>query len=111
MSAQNNIEITTFPNKLLQKYAEIIIKQIESFEKKSFPKNEAMDIRKEISKKTNTLLIAYYEQDIQRERYPKKGTNKTRKSDFFNYEKNFFATKEIIVVGYIIFSNISSTQM
>ena len=120
MSIQNNIEITIFPNKLLQKYSEIIIKQIESFEKKTFPKNEVMDIKKEISKKTNTLLIAYYEQDIQKEQYTQtleqtnklkahqeKGTNKSNKKD----PKNFVMTKEIIIVGYIIFSNISSTQM
>ncbi|RIA91813.1 hypothetical protein C1645_821533 [Glomus cerebriforme] len=118
MSVQSNIEITIFPNKSFQKYTEIIIKQIESFEKKTFPKNEVMAIRKEISKKTNTMLIAYYEQDIQKS----KPTNKlkthqekrTNKKDFNIHKensKNFSITKEIIVVGYIIYSNISSAQM
>jgi ribosomal protein S18 acetylase RimI-like enzyme len=65
-------------------------------------------------------LIAYYEQDIQKEQYTQKlkqtnklkihqekGTNKSNKKD----SKDIFMIKEIIIVGYIIFSNISSTQM
>jgi len=121
----DNIKITIFPNKSFQKHTEVIIKQIESFEKKTFPKNEAMAIKKEVSKKTNTLLIAYYEQDIQKEQctqklkptngHQEKRRNKPNKEDFsFNIykgDKSFFITKEIIVVGYIIYSNISSTQM
>ncbi|PKK74753.1 hypothetical protein RhiirC2_626396, partial [Rhizophagus irregularis] len=70
-----------------------ILNQIETFERKNFPKNEAMAIKKEVSKRTNTLLIAYYEQDILKEQ----NTQKLKST--------------IILVGYIIYSNISSTQM
>jgi ribosomal protein S18 acetylase RimI-like enzyme len=83
-----------------------------------------MDIKKEVSKKTNTLLIAYYEQDIQREQctpnlkpinklncHQEKRTNKPNKDILYKGNKSFFISKEIIVVGYIIHSNISSTQM
>ncbi|CAG8482570.1 5036_t:CDS:2 [Funneliformis mosseae] len=58
MSMKNNVEsITIFPNKSLQKYTEMILKQIETIEKKTFPKNEIMSIKEEVSKKTNTLRL------------------------------------------------------
>ncbi|RGB22212.1 hypothetical protein C1646_660611 [Rhizophagus diaphanus] len=88
------IKITIFPNKSFQKYTETILNQIETFERKNFPKNEAMAIKKEVSKRTNTLLIAYYEQDILKEQNTQK-----------------LKSTKIILVGYIIYSNISSTQM
>ncbi|CAI2163461.1 15411_t:CDS:2 [Funneliformis geosporum] len=69
MLIKNNVErISIFPNKSLQKYTEMILKQIESIEKKSFPKNEIMSIKEEVSKKTNTLLIVYHETDEIKER-------------------------------------------
>ncbi|CAG8447466.1 1029_t:CDS:2 [Funneliformis caledonium] len=58
MPMKNNVEsITIFPNKSLQKYTEMILKQIETIEKKTFPKNEIMSINEEVSKKTNTLRL------------------------------------------------------
>ena len=111
MSVQiDNIKITTFPNKLLYKHTEMIIKQIESYEKKTFPKNEVMAIKKEIYKKANTSLIAYYEQDIQKEQCIKKVEPKLEK-ETNKPNEDIFVTKEIIVVGYIIYSYISSTLM
>jgi ribosomal protein S18 acetylase RimI-like enzyme len=115
MSVQkDNIRITIFPSKFFQKHTDIIIKQIESFEKKTFPKNEVMDIKEEVSKKTNTLLIAYYEQDVQKEQYTQKSklTSKLNAHQEKRTNKpNKVISKEIIIVGYIIYSNISSTQM
>ncbi|CAB4378061.1 unnamed protein product [Rhizophagus irregularis] len=108
------IRITIFPNKPFQKYTETILNQIETFERKNFPKNEAMAIKKEVSKRTNTLLIAYYEQDILKEQNTQKLKSTSKLNG--NQEKgsnkpNKVITKEVILVGYIIYSNISSTQM
>src|SRR6266498_1861243 len=118
MIIQNDIEITIFPNKFLQKYTEMIIKQIESIEKKTFPKNEIMHIKEEISKKTNTLMIAYYEKDIQKSKLTngvkEKNINQSNEKNLFfnNYkENNKKNSKEIIVIGYIIYSKLSSIQM
>ncbi|GBB86538.1 hypothetical protein RclHR1_12970001 [Rhizophagus clarus] len=115
MSARkDNIRITIFPNKSFQKYTDVIIKQIESCEKKTFPKNEAMAVKEEVSKRTNTLLIAYYEQDIQKEQCTQKLKSTSKPNDHQRKranKPNMTITKEIIVVGYIIYSNISSTQM
>ncbi|RHZ65473.1 hypothetical protein Glove_315g71 [Diversispora epigaea] len=92
-----DLQITIFPEKKLQKFHDSIIQQIETMERKSFPKNEMMAIKEEISKKINKMLIAYckiIDDD-------KKCNNNNNN----NNNKKF----EIKILGYLIYSYTSST--
>ncbi|KAG9307207.1 hypothetical protein G9A89_017035 [Geosiphon pyriformis] len=65
MNLPRNLKLSIFPTKALARHHDSIVQQIESMERKTFPKNEVMQIKEIIGKKTNTMLIAYYEKEIE----------------------------------------------
>ncbi|CAG8453047.1 18722_t:CDS:1 [Acaulospora morrowiae] len=103
-----NTRVTLFPNKKMEKFRDSIIHQIETLERKTFPKNEIMAIKEEIFKKTNNLLIAYYEVEVEQ-------TEEIREFDKRNQRnqrrESYNKKVQVKIMGYLIYSHISSTAL
>ncbi|CAG8579455.1 9217_t:CDS:1 [Cetraspora pellucida] len=103
-----NLQITVFPTKSLIKYQESIIHQIETMERKTFPKNEIMTIKEEIAKKTNTLLIAYYVSTENEKQNFENKSNKEKKKEISEAKNDLSKKHKVIkILGYLIYSHIS----
>ncbi|KAF0464175.1 n-terminal acyltransferase complex subunit ard1 [Gigaspora margarita] len=102
-----HLQITVFPTKSLIKYQESIIHQIETMERKTFPKNEIMAIKEEIAKNPNTLLIVYHLSTENEKQKFKNTSNKEKKEK--SERKNDISKKHkvIKIFGYLIYSHIS----
>ncbi|CAG8472038.1 12682_t:CDS:1 [Acaulospora colombiana] len=101
-----NFQITLFPDKKIEKFRDSVIRQIEALERRSFPKNEVMAIKEEMSKRVNKLLIAYYELEQKEKIEGPVKHNGQRESRIHHGEE-----AEIRIIAYLIYSHVSSKTL
>ncbi|CAJ0650547.1 9310_t:CDS:2 [Entrophospora sp. SA101] len=59
MTTQQNLKISLFPQKTFAKHHESIIQQIESIERKTFPKHEVIEVEKNAQKNQEIKIKIY----------------------------------------------------
>ncbi|CAG8513519.1 4963_t:CDS:1 [Ambispora gerdemannii] len=108
-----DFHFSIFPTKNLSSHHETILEQIESIERKAFPKNEVMPIKDEITKKSNTMLIAYYYEEPNQKLNKRENNNITRKNLSRKQQannNNIRESQKIKIAGYIIYSLLYSAH-
>ncbi|RUP17233.1 major facilitator superfamily domain-containing protein [Jimgerdemannia flammicorona] len=119
------VSISIFPHKSLHQHHDKILVQIETLERRTFPRNECMAIKEEIRKRTNMCMIAVRFDDGQRgeageEIGSRANTPPPAKQKKEKERKNKGAAPSreplpgpvpsVVVVGYLIYSNTGNSS-